>query len=360
MLFIKPEGAALTARQANALDDEFFRFRPLAYFNARIAALLAAYESTARPSDEGLSSFRKLLGLSPDVDPLEFDDTDRRLQVAADALALRHHVAETLLRFLHFRAVSKPSQDDAECAWLQIAEGPQSIHALVRDVLAAFKADEGLFVRLFWPPEVADSDEVHAAGGIALDWVNHAIYLLKNDELSAQVANNRMKHGLAVSARGDRRVEFIVAPVPDPENIPVSVFGPGKSLPIEDKPALTYLARPYGKPARGVEATSLQVGVPHVLAEAWLMAVPYAAFFHVAARRHFGGSTEDLAPFPTFPLGPSPQQLRRGLVLGTRVTITTPPDPAVSPRPSGFFTSEFFQSFTIDFDGMRTGTVVDG
>jgi len=360
VLFIKPEGSALSANQAKALDDEFFRFRPLAYFNARIAALLTAHEVTVRPSGAGLAPFRTVLGLSPEVDPLEFDDTERHLQVAADAVGLRHHAAETLLRFLHYLTASQPTEGDAPCAWLQIADGPKSIHNVVRDVVKSFKERDDLFASLFWPPETTDSEEVHAAGSIALDWINHAIYLLKSDELSAQVANNRMKHGLAISARNDLRVELITEPIPEGGEIPLSAFGQGKSIPIVDKPELTYLARPYGKPARGVEATSLQVSVPHVLAETWLMAVPYAAFFHIAARRHFAEVTDDFAPFPTLPVGPTPAQLRRGLVLGTRMTITTPPDPTTQPRPSGFFTSEFFQTVTFDFDGVRTATVVEG
>jgi len=359
VLFIKPEGSTLTEQQAMSLDDEFFRFRPLAYFSARIAALLTAHESSVRPSDSGLAEFRGVLGLDGEANLLEFDDTERRLQVAADAVGLRHHVAETLIRFLHALTASEPKPGDARCIWLQIADGPNSTHQMVRDVLAAFDRDNETFSRLFWPLETTASEEVFAAGQIAQDWLNHAIRLLRNDELSSQAANNKLKHGLAVSARGDRRVEFILAPIADPTRIPVSAFGPGKSVPIIDKPELTYLGRPFGQPPRGVEATSLQVSVPHVLAEAWLMAIPYAAFFHVAARGHFeGDASAEYAPFPRLPLGPTPSQLLRNLVLGTRETITLPPNPETAPRPSGFFTHEIFQGVTLDFEHAMTGTVV--
>jgi 4-hydroxyphenylpyruvate dioxygenase-like putative hemolysin len=65
----------------------------------------------------------------------------------------------------------------------------------------------------------------------AVAWVNHAFALLTDDELSINAAHNKLKHGLAVSARGDVRIEFTTTP-PNPDGtIPLSAFGDGKSVP---------------------------------------------------------------------------------------------------------------------------------
>lgn len=130
-------------------------------------------------------------------------------------------------------------------------------------------------------------------------WVKRASSPLTGDELSVNAAHNKVKHGLAVSARGDVRIELLTTAPDDLGQMPVSAFGDGKSMPIFDRPMLTYLSRPRVKPKQGLEAISLRVDVPVVLAEAWMIANVYAAMFHARARRHCGDDLpEGVAPIP--------------------------------------------------------------
>ena len=107
--------------------------------------------------------------------------------------------------------------------------------------------------------------------------MNHACALLTDNELSVNAAHNKVKHGLAVSARGDVRIELLTTPPNDLGEIPVSAFGEGNSVPIFDRPMLTYLSRPHGTPKQGLEAISLRVEVLVVLAETWMIANVYSA-----------------------------------------------------------------------------------
>lgn len=191
--------------------------------------------------------------------------------------------------------------------------------------------------------------------------MNHASSLLTGDELSVNAAHNKVKHGLAVSARGDVRVEFITTPPDDLGQIPLSAFNQGKSVPIFDRPMLTYLSHPPVKPKQGVEAVSLRVDVPVVLAEAWMIANVYAAMFHARARRHFGDAMPDgIAPYPTLVIGRLPEHVIGGRPLGYRSAVTLPPDGTTAPRESGLFFHGSFIPMEIDYESKIEGVVVDG
>lgn len=272
---------------------------------------------------------------------------------------MRHHTAEGLLRFLYALVGAHPKPGDADCAWLAIADSPIRLIDVVEKVSAAFAADDNLFVRVFFPKNFVIGDGLATAGQVALDWVNHAIYLVTNNELAVNAANNKVKHGLATSARDDVRVEMIIAPSGDLSEIPVSAFGDGKSIPIFDRPMLSILSRAKGAKHLGLEVTSLRVDVASVLAETWMFSVVYGALFHVAARKHFDtNDSAKIAPYPRLPLGPTPEQLLTGQVAGYRGAVTTPADGS-DPRSNGVFFGRAFMPLAIDFENVTSGVIVD-
>jgi hypothetical protein len=360
MLMIKPGGRSLTEEQAKALDDQFFLADPLAFFSSKIRMLLEANHSASEPAEDAVAPFYKVLRNPGNDDLLKYAPVDRHLQVAVDAVALRHHAAESLIRLLFALTAATARDGDAPCVWLAVSDSPKMTDVLAR-MAATLNADEGLLAGLYFPPGVELDEEASGAFDTALSWVNHAIHLLSGHELAVNAGHNKVKHGLAVSVRGDVRVEFIHTPVGDPSRVPVTAFGPGKSTPIFDRPVLTFVSRGNGAPKMGLEAVTLRVDVPTVLAETWMMANVYAAVFNVAARAHFDGDgSPNIADYPPLPIGPSPEQMLAGKVLGTRSTITSPPDGVTPPRRGGIFEYGRFTPITIDYDRKIEGLVVDG
>jgi hypothetical protein len=359
MLPITPEGPNVTAGQAKILDDEFFTARPLSYFSARIASLLEAHEAGGTTSTDAYKPLWMALGISK-RGLLEFTDSDRQLQVAVDSLATRHHAAEALVRLLH-ALVSLPSEQDGTSTWATIADGPNTLHAVTRALSEKFEQDTHLFSSLFVPDGASASSDLERSFTVSWKWFVHAVHLLTSNELTVNVAHNKLKHGLAVRARDDVRIELLAGPGPDADgNLPLSSFRNGNSIPIFDRPMVTYLARPYAKPPQGLEIGSLRIEVPLVLAETWMIAVVYAAIFHVAAKRHFGEEAVDVAPYPTLPTGPTPEALLGHTPLGYRGVVTLPPDASTPPRESGLFFPGVFWPMTFDFNNVTKATVIEG
>lgn len=360
-LHLRAENVNLSESHAKALDDEFFLSQPAAYFSSRIASLLAAEHSSAPPTPADEPEFFAALGLTKTDALLSFEDQDRKLQVAVEALSLRHQAAEALLRFMYAVAAAKPKVGDAPSTWLGVAESPTALVDVVQKTMAAVNSDEEVFLRCLFTPGTRIDENASAAAETAVAWVNHASTLLTGDELSVNAAHNKVKHGLAVSARGDVRVEFITTPPDALGQIPLSAFGEGKSLPIFDRPILTYLSRPHVKPKQGVEAVSLRVDVPVVLAETWMIANVYAAMFHARACRHFGDAMPDgVAQYPTLVIGRLPEHVIGGRPLGYRSAVTLPPDGTTAPRESGLFFHGSFIPMDVDYDSKIEGVVVDG
>lgn len=360
-LHLPADSVHLSESHAKALDDEFFLSHPAAYFASRISALIAAERTTHSPTPTSEPAFFEALGLTKTDGLLSFDEQDRRLQVAVEALSLRHQAAEALLRFLYAVAAAKPKAGDAASTWLAIADSPTPLIEVVEKTMIALNGEDDLFLRCLFTPGTRVDNMAVAAADTAIAWLNHASALLTGDELSVNAAHNKVKHGLAVSARGDVRIEFIKTPPNDLGEIPVSAFGEGKSVPIFDRPMLTYLSRPHMKPKQGIEAISLRVDVPVVLAEAWMIANVYAAVFNARAIRHFGADLPDgVAPYPTLAIGRLPEHVIGGRPLGYRQAVTLPPDGTTKPRKSGLFFHGSFIPMDIDYDSKVTGVVVDG
>lgn len=359
-LHLRADSTRLSQSHAKTLDDEFFLSHPAAYFASCISALLSAERDATVPSPLSEQDFFAALNLSNSDHALHFEPEDRRLQVAVEALSLRHQAAEALMRFLYAATAAEPRAGDAACTWLAVADSPVALIDVVSKTVAALNADQALFLRTLFPIGTPINENAAGAAETAIAWVNHAISLLTGDELSINAAHNKVKHGLAVSSRGDVRIELIARQPDDMGQIPLSAFGEGKSVPIFDRPMLTYLSRPHIKPKQGLEAVSLRVDVPVVLAEAWMIANVYAAAFHVTARRHFGDELpEGIAPYPTLVVGRLPEHVIGARPLGFRSTLTLPPDGTTPPRLEGLFFHGSFMPMQIDHDSKVGGVVVD-
>jgi hypothetical protein len=358
-LEVQPEGPSLTPPQAKKLDDEFFRSDPGAHFSFRIAALLRAPDVAPTLTASEHPAFFRALGIKTEQLPAG-DPAARDRQVAVDALALRQQCAEALLRFVYAVSAADPLPGDAPCTWLAIADSPTRTADVLKKSLSKFEEDDGLWARLFLPSAAQGDARARSAAHTALEWVEHAQYLLTDEELSVNAGHNKFKHGLAVSSRDDVRVELTTERPNERGEVPLSAFGAGKSLPLFDRPVFTFLSRPRGKPPRGVEAVSLRVDVPAVLAETWMMANVYAALFHVAAVKHFGPDLpENIAPFPRLVVNRPPKRVVGGGPLGFRAPVTAPADDSVATRPSGVVFYDGFWAIAVDYDSKSSGVVVN-
>lgn len=359
-LGIRPEGVALTPSQAKLLDDEFFLADPLGHFTARIEMLLN--KEVEKPTRETHPDFFTALGLKG-FDAMPTPAATRRdAQVAVDALVLRHQCAEALERFLYAVTAARPKGADAASTWMAVAESPPSLADVAAATKQAFDADQQMLFKLLYPIGTVITEDAAAAASTALAWVNHATHLLLYDELSVNGAYNKLKHGLAVTTRDDVRVELITTQPDHDGTVPLSSFGEGRSIPIFDRPLLTYLARPRvrrNEPKQGIEAISLRVDVATILAETWMMANTYATLFHVAALKHFGADVPSgIAPPPVRIVGRTPERMLRNHPLGYRTPVTFPPDGTTAPRRSGVFFHDAFIPMDVDFGSRRSGRVV--
>ncbi|MDR6907790.1 hypothetical protein J2X63_003498 [Agromyces sp. 3263] len=320
-------------------------------------SLLESHESGGAPS-HATSEFFEALGLSPTSALVTVsDENDRKLQVAINSFSVRHHAAEALARLL--LAVTTPRDATAPFStWAAIADGPTALHAVATDLRARLSADEHLISRAFFMPGAEGSEQTRTVLQTAWVWVRRALFLLTDNDLTVNAADNKVKHGLAVSTRNDVRVDFIQAAELD-ENGGLPLSALEDSTPIFDRPSLAYLARAYPPQAQGLEVSSLLIDPPRVLAEAWMMAVVHAAVFHVAAQQHFGDSEAKIAPCPALHLRPTPDDLLADRVHGYRGVLTTPLGDSVVPRDSGLFIGGAFIPITIDFDGVMSTTIVE-
>lgn len=145
-LHLRADAVNLSEQYARKLDDEFFLSRPSAYFSSRISSILAAERSAATPTAPEYPDFFSSLNLTGGDELLEFSAQDRRTQVAVEALSLRHHAAEALMRFLYSVTVAEPRTGDARCAWLAVADSPTRLVDVVEKTVAALNADDELFL----------------------------------------------------------------------------------------------------------------------------------------------------------------------------------------------------------------------
>lgn len=384
-MYPPPAGEVLTPEQARELDDTFLASNPFEYFRSRIASLLSWAEHAPRPADsdepapeEGQSLASPLRAefnahLGQTIADMPFKKLDVDAQIAADALALRHHAAEALVRLACARLAPKPT-DQTQGLWAAIANGPFGIgEVIARLSKSAHERDpEDRFIRVTLPPDEREHarvrPEVAEGVNVLVAWLGYAVALLSPAQIDLHGAHNKVKHGLAVRPRADMRVELIAGPLPSPEAIPVSVFNRDTTVTIFDRPVLELLARGPKTDGQhqGLELTQLRLNAAALLADAFMIAMTHGAMFHVAAVEHFAGR-EDLPDFvapPAFPglpsNGPRPQNIDADAPLGMRFPLTAPPGGGPVAREAGIGFRTYFQSLQIDHGGRVDGRVVDG
>ncbi len=379
MHYPPPTGQVLTVDQARELDDTFLASDPFQYFTSRIASLLAWHES-APTADAPLpeaepgsirAEFNAYLQ-RPAVDGA-FKVLDVHAQVAADALAVRHHAAEALLRLACARLAPSPPAG-APCLWAEIASGPTQIADVIERLnTSSEEPDPGekLLRALVEPGALQtarSSPEIVDACNVFLDWIGYAAALLSPAEIDLQAGHNKVKHGLAVRARSDLRVTFLTTPPNEDGTVPVSAFTGPDAIDIFDQPVLELLARgpKVDGHRQGLEITQLRLKPSALLADAYMLAMAHRALFHVAAVEHFAGR-EDLREhqvpprFPGYPVGgPRPKNIDAKSPLGMRFPLTTPPGGGPVMREAGIGFRSRFQIIDVDYANRSSGRVVDG
>ena len=378
-MYPPPTGPDLTAQQAQELDDTFLASDPFQYFCSRIGALLTWLESAPvldKPTKEAKpgtirAEFNRYLQRPAADGP--FKELDVHAQVAADALALRHHAAEALLRLACARLAPIPNPG-SPCLWAQMALGADRISDVIGRLNADAKhadAGERAFRALVAPAEREShrsNPDIVDACNVFLARVGYAIELLSPAEIDLQVGHNKVKHGLAVRARSDMRVTLMGTPLNEDGTVPLSALTGPNAIDVFDQPMLEFLARGpkvHGH-RQGLEVTQLRLKPSALLADAYMLAMAHAALFHVAAAEHFADRTDlrehQVPPaFPGFPVGgPLPEHVDSQAPLGMRFPLTTPAGGGPALRETGLGFRDRFQVLHIDVTNRRSGYVVDG
>lgn len=365
-MFPPPTGPEPSADQVRELDDAFFSSDPFGYFRARIESLIAYSDGASPRLDEGLGAeYVRRLRRNPAQVPPASDDA-RQLQVAIDSLSLRQHVAEALVRLWAAVLEVRLTEPGAVSVWATLTDGKTNLKEVLQQIGATEgSGDPDVQLFLLLPAQLAgqfDTDpHIQRAAGVLGRWLEHAERLLLRDDIHLAAANNKVKHGLAVRARNDLRVEFLTADaVPaEGDSIPLSAFT--SSVTLFGKPLVEYLARPPrdANGRQGLELTLLRLDAGTLLAEATMLATVHAAVFHVAATR-YAPTVEGIAPYPVLPLGPMPDELLGKAVTGMRSPVTTRPGDGLVERHTGVgFNDGTFVGLSVDHDGRRTMTVTD-
>lgn len=375
-MYPPPEGPLESPEQIRDLDDTFLTSDPFGYFVSRIG-MLHAWAGTGAgdtliegapetdllgdadgADEDGVTAEIGRPDLFPVIGAVMRDEhrsarpTDMitSAQVAVDAFALRHHVAEAVLRlFVTATERSRGSGAPTASLWSRMTDDRNiRVHELLGAVSqAASDLGEFGFGRLVLPPSAtaeSEADRAHLVHFVRLcaAWLERAAVLLAPADLDLNTAHNKVKHGLAVRGRADLRVEFSsVGPDAD-GNIPLSAFGPDVSFNIFERPVLEFMSRPRvpGRGPQGLEVTQLQLDYRHLLGESAMMAFVHGALFHVAACRHFEGRSVPRGLSVAAHPGLADQDALRpdqgGHQGGLRFPITDPPGGG-EPRPAGFW-----------------------
>lgn len=212
-MFPPPTGPTTNAEQIQELDDTYFAGDVAGYFHSRVESLLSWQQGQSVDSSIGLArDLAKLV--APRSEPeVPIDDRTRNVQIAADAFAVRHHAAETLIRLVDAVLRTQPTSEDRSI-WQTIALGPQSVIQAVKHLRTTLSAEKNhaLFSLISVPDaqmrSAAQDANLERAVEVMASWVEHAVYLLTRDDMHVNAGNNKAKHGMAVRARDDLRISF--------------------------------------------------------------------------------------------------------------------------------------------------------
>lgn len=397
-MYPAPQGALESPEQMRDLDDTFLTSDPYGYFVSRIG-MLHAWAKTAEGKDQvrgaasgtpskdsqadGIAAHVFPVG-RPDLDPIiaavmQDKEPERpkamvvSAQVAVDAFALRHHVAEAMVRlFVACSERSIATDPLTTSLWSRMTDDKNTqIDLLVKAATnAAHDLGEFGFGRLILPPSATvESDADRAFLEHLLDrcaeWFRHALTLLQPAELDVNTAHNKVKHGLAIRGRSDLKVSFTTVEPDSDGNIPLSAFGDEVSFEIFERPVLEFMSRPKlqeSKIRQGLEVTQLRLDYRALLAESTLMAYVHGALFHVAACRHFDGRSIpqglSVAAHPGYAAQDAARPNVGGYQVGTRFPITKPPGGGEA-RSAGFWHQDGTSLSFKHFGKRKTGRVVD-
>jgi hypothetical protein len=218
-MYPPPTGRHLSEEQAPELDDTFLASDPFSYFQSRIASLMswdesAPDENQPLPDPEPGSiraRFNAYLQRAAAAGP--FDKLDVHAQVAADALSVRHHAAEAVVRLACARLAPQPL-GGARCLWAEMAASPRQLPDVVDRLNKSgedAEAPEKMF-RAVVPPDERATRRSHEgtvdAVNTYVDWLWYASTILEPGEINLHAAHNKVKHGLAVRTRSDLRMTF--------------------------------------------------------------------------------------------------------------------------------------------------------
>ncbi|WP_345207384.1 hypothetical protein [Fodinibacter luteus] len=374
-----PPGPELSQATVAQLDDQFFTSDPFAYIRVRILRLLSDDPPiTAGPRAR---EFARLLGPSSAI----YEQCDPRtstLQIAVDAFALRHQVAESLLRFLHVVLHHQAGQSH----WVNLVDTPTKMQDVLSENRAALddQDDDGVGLlrealvpsrSAVSPPAAAPpltigaqptraseasvtSDEVARAFSVFVRWINYAIQLSTQRAPDLTAAHNKFKHGMGLRPQDDVLSVLMVTP-PNPDGtVPLSAVKGDRALRLFDGVTTEFLSRASRR--HGLEATQLAMSPIPTLVEAAAIAHTLALLFHNAAVKHF----EDHAPpdgrsAPGHPGvlvdGPLPEKLRPLRPVALRFPLTTPVRPDAGQDAWMFWSNGDIQTFAF---GERTTTIV--
>lgn len=363
------------------LDDQFFTSDPFADIRLRILRLL----NEDPPVCAGLQAeeFTRLLGPSS-VTYQEHDQRTSTLQVAVDAFALRHQVAESLLRFLHVVLHHEPGKSH----WVELVDTPISMLDVLSENRAVLdgRPDKGtqLLVEVLAPTRsvgseqtatrrlptkakpgvtfeaTAPADEVDRALDIFVQWMNLAITLFAQRDPDLNAAHNKFKHGMGLRPQDDVLSVLMGTPPNDDGTVPLSSITGDRAINLFDGVTTEFLARVSRK--EGLEVTQIAMEPVPTLVEAGAMAHMLALLFHNAALKHFADHPPRDGRFaPGHPGllldGPVPGRLRSPRPFALRFPLTTPVRPGAGSEAWVFWTNGEIQ--TLAFGEPIKGVVVD-
>ncbi len=333
------------------LDDVFLSGDPLAYFEGRIHQLLIEWRES--DLEGGLAGeYLGALGIAASDLPV-VDERARNLQVCLDSFALRHYVAETLVRFFVAVMDAKATTDGTACLWYHASVSPTQFDQLLHRYreIAAREDVAAVVLDLFLPAEarasIATDGHLQQAMDVMVDWIDRAYFLLSRRDLNLTGVANKIKHGLVTRARDDHRIDLHLGrpPVVD-GTVPVSVLNGPEARRLLDVPAVETIGRATAKEA--VEQTVLTLRPARLLAEAHMIAVAHASAFHVAAVTHLGDRDAYVpAPYPKLSLGPTPAQVHQNAFVGSRRPVTFRKDGVATDRKTGFASETTFVPITV-------------
>lgn len=364
-----PPASELSGETVRRLDDEFFTSDPFSYLRARITTLLD--RRTPTPEKDLFDQFRSALGSSSQL-YAEPSERTRELQFALDAFALRHHVAESLLRLSHVRLHRRVG----ESQWVQLSDSPpQTVDLLKKNAELFSRAEDGglgqirrhLLCSRCMPnrltsgegsdPKIDDAIDLH------VDWLNYAIQLLQQPSPDLNAANNKFKHGLGLRAQDDVLSRLIPVGPNAISEIPLSALEGDQAVPLMEGIRAEYLARASGRRRKlGLELTQLSLNPVPTLVEAAALSHTLGLIFHSAADEHFLDHDPPdgrvVPPHPGFLSDvPRPGTLRPAAPFALRFPLTTPVRGGDRTSAEMFWTHGYMN--TVQFQDGTSAIVVD-